>query len=378
ALLCLIQHNSSQTKLDWLIIFNIIKEFDPNYNFLNNLKEVKFDEKYLKEIKSHINNDVELFENKLKILQWLLKLCKNMESIFQVWNILLIRNKQITQYFINRIQELISNSDTITLLYHHTNIPKDFHDRVSYLFRKRILNLLSKKDKSWENPNLIALMEIFKFDDLKWNDDDILTCLESISNSHNKLLLENFPRILYYWLHKGFYDKSVPTICRNWIKLLLLKLGIKNTPEEESRHAISIFQLLDYIYPFICKRIDIWNDISSIILDKMKDYSDYCILGATKSMMKLKEQDIKRLFIEISKERLNKSVKKVNDQLMDMIIIICGYEIETFKFPLDIPNTMCEDILCYIMFLLQNQSNNQSNVSSTVSPTVSSTVSSTR
>ena len=153
------------------------------------------------------------------------------------------------------------------------------------------------------------------------------------------LLLDNFPRILYYWLLKGFYDKSIPTICRNWIKLLLLKLGIKNTPEEESRHAISLFQLLDYIYPFICKRIDIWNDISFIILDKMKDYSDYCILGATKSMMKLKEQDIKRLFIEISKERLNKTVKKVDDQLMNMIIIICGYEIETFQLTLDIPNT---------------------------------------
>lgn len=338
ALLCLIKHNSSQSRLDWLIIFTIIKEFDPNYDFLKDLQNIKFDKKYLENIKFHINNDVELFENKLKIIQWLLKLCQNMDSLFQVWNILLVRNKQITQYFINRIQDIISNNDTITLLYHYSNIPLDFHDRVSFLFRKRILILLKNPDKSWENPNIIALMEFFKFVDLKWNDDDILTCLESISNSHNLLLLESFPKILYDWLLKGFYDKSIPTICRNWIKLLLLKLGIKNTPEEESRHAINIFQLLDNIYPFFYQRIDIWNDLSKIIIDKMKLYSDYCILGATKSMMELKEHDIKRLFIEISKERLNKTVKQVNDQLMNMIIIICGYDIETFKFPLDIPN----------------------------------------
>ncbi|GES94841.1 hypothetical protein GLOIN_2v1778799 [Rhizophagus clarus] len=358
ALICLIQHNASQTKLDWLVIFTIIKEFDPDYNFLKNLKNIKYDEKYSEKFKSHIN-DIELFENKLKVIQWMLQLCRNMESIFQVWNILLVRNKQITQCFIIRIQEIISNGDTNTLLEHYSKIPIEFHDRVSYIFRSRILILLSNPDRSWEVSNIASLVEIFMNDNLKWNDDDILTSLELISKSHNLVLLQSFPKILNDWFNKGFSDKSIPTICRNWMKLFFLKLGIKKAPTDDSRHVITIFQILNCVYPFFDQRIDIWNDLSTIAIDMMKEYPDYCILGATKSMIELSERDIKRLFIEISKERLNKTVKQVNDQLMKMIMIICGYKIEDEEFddfPLNVPNAMCENILCYIILILQNQS----------------------
>ncbi|RIA80402.1 hypothetical protein C1645_882190 [Glomus cerebriforme] len=357
ALLCLIQHNASQSRSEWFIIFTIVKEIDPEYSFLKNLQNIKYDEKYLEKIKPHINTID--FENKIKIIQWLIQLCQDMESLFQVWNILLVRNKQITQYFIYRVQEIILNKDTDILMNQFSKIPKEFQDHISLNFRKRILLLLKNPDRDWKDQNILSLRELFNQDNLKWNDDDIIISLELISKSHNLELLKIFPKILNDRFIKNFFDKKLEIICKNWFKLFLFKLGIKNTCSDESKYVITIFQQLDYIYPLLNQWIDIWNDLLTIAKDKMRVYSESCILGATSSIMEIKEEEVKRLFIEISKERLNETVQRVNDQLMNKIFIICDRKIDSFPETietLDIPNMLCEDMICYIMFILKTKS----------------------
>ncbi|CAI2163352.1 4918_t:CDS:2 [Funneliformis geosporum] len=354
AILSLIYHNATiALRLDWLVIFKIAKDIDPEFEFLENLQNVRYNDLELKNISKRIKpniNNIEL-ENTIKITRWLVQLCQNIEILFEVWDIFLIRNKQISQYFIYRVQNIISNNHANDLMNNFSKIPSDFRDHISYMFRRRVLSLLKNLDRRWSDSDISALQRIFQQSDLNWNDEDVLSSLELISQSHNLELLTVFPEILNDWFLKSFTDikeTKLSTICHSWFNLLLYKLDVRHkSSSDESKYTFTIFQQLDRFYPLFAHRT-IWKDLSTIALDKVKGYSESCILGATKSMIMVKEQEVKRLYIEIVKEILNKMVQQADDQLMKEIFMICDCKDES----LEVPNTICEDILCQIMFYL--------------------------
>jgi hypothetical protein len=68
AIITLIRHNSFQMKFEWLIIFTIASEVDPNYDFIERLRALKYPNetllaKFIKEvevIRPYIDDTIEL------------------------------------------------------------------------------------------------------------------------------------------------------------------------------------------------------------------------------------------------------------------------------------------------------------------------------
>ncbi|GBC04614.1 hypothetical protein RclHR1_05780005 [Rhizophagus clarus] len=133
AIIALIQHNAFQTKFEWLIVFEIATEVDPNYTFINHLKTLKYSDENLsnfidicKSIKPYtINIKLEPY---VEIAKWLIQLCRHkIDTLYILWRDVLIYNNEIEnnllKCFGERIRECISHDDAVALEYHFKEVP---------------------------------------------------------------------------------------------------------------------------------------------------------------------------------------------------------------------------------------------------------------
>ncbi|CAI2175255.1 8942_t:CDS:2 [Funneliformis geosporum] len=119
-------------------------------------------------------------------------------------------------------------------------------------------------------------------------------------------------------------------------------------------HEIIVFQQLERMFPLLGQRMNIWRDITSIAIKRVKTCSETHIFATTKLILKIQRMEFKKLFLEMIKEILNKSVQQIDDQLIDKLFIIC--DCNKRNKILNVPNPMSEEILYYIMIRLQSQS----------------------
>ncbi|PKC60440.1 hypothetical protein RhiirA1_539838, partial [Rhizophagus irregularis] len=354
AIITLIKHNAFQMKFDWLIIFTIVSGVDPDCNFIEHLRALKYsNESYLanfiREAKIIIRPNIKSieFETYVKLAKWLIQLCHNMDSLFKLWDDVLLHN--------NIFDERVSKS----LEYHFKRLPKDYRDRVSEVFRDQVIFLLESPNRKWTYENINAIRKLLHENSLNWHRDEIIQTLELISQSRTLELLNIFPEILDDWFRSDFSDtkeKKIPKICVIWFKNLLLKLDINASNKKlsnEGNFIFSVFQQLELIHPLLGQRINIWRDLTAIAVDRVKNCSEDQIFAATKLIVQIKQDNVKVLFLEMVKDILNKSTQQTYDQLLNKIRIIC--DCKTTK-TLNVPNMMSEDILYHIMTRLQNQS----------------------
>ncbi len=270
----------------------------------------------------------------------MIQLCDNMDSLFKLWSEVLLHNDdfdRIFKCFIERVQEIISHDDAFALEQHFIRLPKGCRDDVSGVFRNHALFLLESPNSEWTNQNINAIQRLLKDDNLKWRSDDTIFSLELISQSCSLELLNIFPELLDDWFRSDFSDtkmKKIPIICVNWFTLLLAKLGTseKNT-STESNFIFLVFQRLERIYPLLGQRINVWRDLTEIAIERVKACSENRIYAATKLIMQIKQDDVKKLFLNVVKEILNKAVQQTNDQLLDRIFIICDCKGKTLEVP---------------------------------------------
>ncbi|PKY17154.1 hypothetical protein RhiirB3_521757 [Rhizophagus irregularis] len=370
AITFLVQNNAFQMKFDWLIIFTIASEVDPNYDFIERLRALKYsNENYLANfikkaemiIRPNIHSNE--FETYVKLAKWLIQLCHNMDSLFKLWDDVLLHNnifdERVSKCFTERVRENISRGDAVALEYHFKRLPKDYRDRVSEIFRDQVIFLLESPNRKWTYENINAIKKLLHDNSLNWRRDDVIQSLELISQSHTLELLNIFPEILDDWFHSDFSDtkeKKIPKICVIWFKNLLLKLDTNTSNKKlsnESNFIFSVFQQLELMHPLLGQRINIWRDLTAIAVDRVKNCSEDRIFAATTSIVQIKQDNVKVLFLEMVKDILNKSTQQTHDQLLNKIRIIC--DCKTTK-TLNVPNMMSEDILYHIMTRLQNQS----------------------
>ncbi|PKY15764.1 hypothetical protein RhiirB3_428014 [Rhizophagus irregularis] len=365
----LIQHNAFQYQFHWLKIFTLMATIDPKYNFIYHLNTLKYPnddllEKFIKEaeiISPHIKNiDFNIY---VKIAKWLIQLCHNNNSLFKLWNDILAHNKEIDKnifkFFIDQIQKNISNGDSIALENDFNRIPKNCHDDVTEVFRNHILFLLENPIRKWESRDIFAIQKLLQNDGLNWSDDDAIISLEYISQSRSLELLNIFPEILDNFFRNNFSDtkkKRLPSICTNWFTLLLFKLSANEKNISNEVNFISlIFQLLERMHPLLSHRKNIWQNLTTIVVKKVKSRPESQIIDAIILIGQIKEQEIKELFSDIIKEVIFiKTIQQINDRLIGKIFTICGCKGSKI---LKVPNTMIEDILCYILDELQRKSN---------------------
>ena len=267
-----------------------------------------------------------------------------MDSLVKMWDDILLHNdiidENITGCLIERVRENISHCDAVTLEYQFKKIPVNYRDdHVSEVFRDHALFLLESPAKKWENENIIAIKKLLHDNDMKWQRDDIILSLELISQSHTLELLNIFPELLDDWFRSDFSDtkeKKIPKICITWFKNLLFKLDVSTDNRKssnESNFIFSIFQQLELMYPLLGQRINIWRDLTEIAIERVKGCSEAQIFAATKLIVKIKQDDVKKLFLDMVKEILSKTVQQTDDQLLKKIFAICDCHIKLLGVP---------------------------------------------
>jgi len=264
-----------------------------------------------------------------------------MDSLFKLWSDVLLHtddfDKRVFKCFINRVQENISHDDAFALEQHFIRLPRGCRDDVSSAFRNHALFLLESPNRKWTNQNINAIQRLLKNDNLNWRSDDTILSLELISQSYSLELLNIFPELLDDWFRSDFSDtkkKKIPNICVNWFTLLLTKLGTsEKNASNESNFIFLVFQRLERIYPLLGQRINVWKDLTEIAIERVKGCSEYRIYAATKLIMIIKQDEVKKLFLDMVKEILNKAVQQINDQLLNRIFIICDCKGKTLEVP---------------------------------------------
>ncbi|CAB4437490.1 unnamed protein product [Rhizophagus irregularis] len=366
AIITLVQHNAFQKQFDWLIIFTIASEVDPNFSFIDHLKSLKYSNDKLVKfiqgieiIKSYINGIEPEFY--IKIAKWLIQLCHNMDHLFVLWNDILSHSseldKSIFKHFIEQIRESISHDDAAALEKHFKSLPRDYRQDASEVFRSRTLFLLEGSNRDWTNENITAIKNLLHEDNLNWSREEVIRLLDLTSQSNTLELLNIFPEILDNWFRNNFSDtkkKKIPTTCVAWFKNLLIKLdtGTSTKNRKENNIVFSVFLHLERIYPLLGHRKNVWQSLTTSAIERVRVCSESQIFSATKFTVQIKEQDIITLFLDLIKEMLNKAVRQIDDQLINKIYTICNCKGKN----LEVPNTVSEEILHHIITRLQNQS----------------------
>ncbi|PKY61569.1 hypothetical protein RhiirA4_449862 [Rhizophagus irregularis] len=310
----LVHHNAFQLKFDWLIIFIIANEIDPNYTFIDRLKSLKYSDENLakfvekcKTIKPY-NENIK-FESYIKITKWLIQLCHNMDSLLKLWNDVLFHNNEIDRtifkHFIDQIRKCVSRDDAVALEYHFKRLPGDFRYDVSEVFRSHTLFLLEGSNRKWTNENITAIVNLLHNDSLHWSKDEVIQLLELISQSHTLEILNLFPEILNDCFRSDLTDtkeKKISECCVVWFKNFIDKLNSSN----ESDLIFLMFQRLELVHPLLSQRINIWQNLSDIAIERTKNCQENQIFDAIKFIVQIKQNDVKKLFLDMVKEILNK------------------------------------------------------------------------
>ncbi|GBC04618.1 hypothetical protein RclHR1_05780009 [Rhizophagus clarus] len=368
AILYLVQNNAFQMKFDWLVIFTIAAEVDPNYDFIERLRALKYNKnllvKFIKEAKmiTPYICDME-FETYVKLAKWLIQLCDNMGSLFKLWDDVLLHNnkfdERVSNCFTRQVRANIFHDEAVVLEYNYRNLAKNCRVRVSDVFRDQVIFLLGSPNSKWASENIDAIKKLLHDNNLNWQRDEVIQSLMLISQSHTLELLNIFPEILDGWFRSDFSDtkeKKIPKICVIWFKNLLLKLDTNTSNKKssnESNFIFSVFKQLELLDPWLGQRINLWRVLTAIAIDRVKNCSEEQIFAATKLIVQIKQDNVKELFLEMVKDILNKATQLSHDLLLNKIRIIC--DCRTTK-TLQIPNMMSEDVLYHIMTRLQSQS----------------------
>ncbi|GBC13195.2 hypothetical protein GLOIN_2v1786933 [Rhizophagus irregularis DAOM 181602=DAOM 197198] len=213
-------------KFHWLIIFIIANEIDPNYTFIDRLKSLKY--------------SVENLANSLK----------NVKPL-------------------NLIMKTLSSNLT---------------SRLQRIPRSHTLSLLEGSNGKWTNENITAIVKLLHNDSLHWSKDEVIQLLELISQSHTLELLNLFPEILNDCFRSDLTDtkeKKISECCVVWFNNFIDKLNLSN----ESDLIFSMFQRLELVHPLLSQRINIWQNLSDIAIERTKNCQENQIFDAINKMM---------------------------------------------------------------------------------------------
>ena len=90
---------------------------------------------------------------------------------------------------------------------------------------------------------------------------------------------------------------------------------------------------MERIYPLLGQRINIWRDLTDIAIERAKSCSEVQIFAATTLISRIKQDDVKKLFLVVVKEILNNTVRQINNWLLNKIFIICDCKSKTLEVP---------------------------------------------
>ncbi|CAG8435114.1 11795_t:CDS:10, partial [Scutellospora calospora] len=365
----LVRHNAIVIiSFEWLRIFRVAQVLDPRYTFVDGfiganynkdrisrlLKEwPKLVVPYLDKVDEHIY---------IKIAKWLMSFCLDMETLNIIWrdNIYHTRSidNEILIDFSGSVHKIIAHDDASALYVNYTKVVPEYRAIISGLFRERIVNLLKTQQGGWDQNNLQALGRLLKDKQLYSERDHFLNAMDYVSLSAVFNLLNLFPDLLEYWINSKFSNSRSPDvlrICQQWFTRIISNLNYNHSMSlnEGGRFIYTVYEHLTRLKSLLNDKSKIYQELLYIASERIKKCSHNHILFATVQVGVL-NKSITEHFRDLVTENIlvARNIRNPDKNLMDMICWICGQE---NLDKLDVPNSLSENLLCYIMNCLESQ-----------------------
>lgn len=348
----LIRHNISQNNNTWLKrMFALAPLVDPEHHFIDIIAERK--NISLQKLSDYLPKYVIPYANNIedpriyaKVGAWLIRLCKDMDQLFKVWEEIINHTEErdilLKQPFLTHVHYLISDHKSAKALKrHYDRIPNHFREKVSEAFRQKSFKLLSSPTHPWDKRDVEEMFIILKYPEFNWNKSELLEVLHEISKSNQWSILCMFLDLLSYWFQfepKEMSSEKIPAICSQWFQHIL-----DHTNENKEKYVYIVFSHLSKIFPKIEGHLSILFVLVGVAIDRVKQCPEERILNAVRQIDF--QQDIVQSFLRMVKDILRFSVKNTDDTLIKKIKLICDCNSDV----LNVPNASCEAILRFIM-----------------------------
>ncbi|CAG8439539.1 3367_t:CDS:10 [Acaulospora colombiana] len=356
-----VQHNIIQKSFAWIRIFKSAHILDPHYSFVESIIRVPYNDidldDFLKKWNKHARPYMKRVDERAysKLARWLINICNTMQTLITVWKDIDVVDPQIQRYFLERVRLNIRQDNASALYNNFKQLPADCQKEASEFFKTRVHELLRYSRSEWNEADLKSIEKLLLENNMFWDKESFLIALENISTSKDFNLLNIFVKQFGLWLKGISYaehkNPKIPIICKSWFDSILARLNEKfnSSTINSDRFIFKVFEYLSQLYALVGERKTLYDDLSRIANIRVKQCSGSRILSATILISNL-HQNVINQFVAIVKAELKQSIVAADAQLMQKIKFICGNEKNK---DLNIPNALCEELLCYIMTELQ-------------------------
>ncbi|CAG8470531.1 17412_t:CDS:2, partial [Cetraspora pellucida] len=359
----LVRHNSSKRdSFDWMKIFSVAPHLDSNYTFLSQIKKHEYKNKndiqnFYNLLQKNVKPYVDKINNPLnyrKVIKTIITISFfGMDSCDFLINKIIGKNvdPEIIDFLRDDyISKNVDSDNPCELEEHFKSLNKELCDVCSPAFRNKFIKLICDDRSKWNSKYLDSLYRLFP--QLFITEPEILHILELFSKSKSIDLLQVFPKWLEFVLNsrdnKQLLPKNILPLCVTWYTTI-----ISTTQKEKNNIIIFMYQQLSAISFVFKKRSDIYKQqLAKIIETRIANISTQCLLQSTSSVGNFNlEYYILNDFIKIIKEKLNPHISTTDDVLIKTIVQICDSSVQ----PLNVPNRLCEIMICYILDVVRNK-----------------------
>ncbi|CAG8772926.1 3359_t:CDS:2, partial [Dentiscutata erythropus] len=336
----LVRHNSSKrNSFDWMKMFSVASILDSNYTFLSHI------------VRHEYKNDNEI-QNFYNLLQKNVK--PYVDKINKITNSLIYHkvikeniDREISDFMCdNYISKNVDFNNPYELEQNFKSFTKDLCDVCSQTFRTLICN----NELAWNPKYLDSLFRLFP--QLFTAEPETLHILELLSKSKSIGLLQAFPKWLKFVLdsrdNKQLLHEKISPHYVTWYTT------ITSTTKRKNIHfIIFMYQQLSAISFIFKKRPKIYEQqLAKIIETRIANISSQWLLQSTSFVGSFNLEDyILNDFMKIFKEKLNPHIGTIDDMLIKTINKICDSSVQ----PLNVPNRLCENAICYILDVVQSK-----------------------
>ncbi|CAG8684031.1 13298_t:CDS:2, partial [Funneliformis mosseae] len=351
----LIRHNIHYGLFEWLEIFSIAKNFDPQYKFINTISFSNCNnEKYIEDCFEKILKDKFDEYHRAKIIKWLMSQCNNAKYFSIIWRSSKKSDKKLRQDLEDNIKKMISEDEPANLHKNFTQLPDDIRDKVSDLFKKRVLDLLTKDRLAiWDEPKSKSISNLLNSKRLNWTKNEYIAVLRTVSTSNDDQLLSVFPSLLKNWkeMSNGI-DYQITQLCINWYKKLMNRIGrtSSNSTAHRGESIIAVLENLSRICSLINEH-SILGELIGLTFGHIRRFPEESILNTASNVEKFSSEAV-HVFTKVIEEKIDSMELDRFIPLLNKMQVICGSTGKSLKIPNDeqykIKEETCQTLVSFV------------------------------
>ncbi len=229
------------------------------------------------------------------------------------------------------IKKIISKYDPVDLDKNFFELPDDFEEMVAKLFRDRTIQLLVGGHRSTWRKSLESIFKLLNSVHLRWEKDEYIIVLETVSTSEDYHLLNVFQPLLKNWTEKSesIRDDRIAQICIQWYENLMN--GISSNSIAHEGHIIAVFEKLSSVRSIINEQA-ILDKLMDITFNHIRQTSEKLIFNVTTKVVEF-DSMAKRVFTKVIKEKIDSMVLDLDEILLKKMRVICGCTGKNLKIP---------------------------------------------